>query len=714
MKQLVEKTIQSVFFALVIASGNIQAQEISSNSVYNLSLEELGNVRVSSGGSLTSVSTDRTPASVTSISRQMIRESGARNLDELLDIFTPNFMRMRQAASGPDIGMRGILSSRDNKTLLLVNGKVMNHRMLFGAITERFLPMLGDIESIEVIRGPGSSVFGPGAISGVISIRTDAEDYYTGSELLFRKGFTEDYVMGEFRFGHTFNNQLNLSGYIALDDYEGADAEDSALVFSRTTDYFTAGVPIKNGIEADNRAMHGRPHIKAYMQLKNEQSLLWARFTRGSLHYLPARSTIENVNGFERVNNSLLYEHFTVQAEHNFTITPTLGLDVRASFDINESIRDFKHFNTSTYEYHTALKEEETAIRALLSWAPTTNQTLAFGLEHAREEFGGDPDNLTGDPAHIGNGVYESWETKTDSVLAEYQLNPNEDWTLLLGGRADRHTYTDWMYSPRAALIYSWDDRNISKLLFNRSVRKADDKELRDQALRNPDITGDIESIDSFELVHEYKGDNYSVMATAFTYTLDSLGWIQSIRRVAPLGESEVLGLELESTFNFNNHQISISYAHTKLQDFKLINPAIRNQLETSQPYGYGDDLHHWPLHIAKINWRWRLSDHLKAFSSLRAYWDFQGAEDYADYNNEVLMQSSISLSDGSTDAFDPRILLNMGILYEREKFNFDVQLHNSLGWIDEDYNKQGFYARQAGYRNEAPAVSIGFSYAFR
>ena len=53
-----------------------------------------------------------------------------------------------------------------------VNGKVMNNFVHAGSIRERDLAMLGDIREIQVVRGPGSAVYGAGALPGVIDIRT--------------------------------------------------------------------------------------------------------------------------------------------------------------------------------------------------------------------------------------------------------------------------------------------------------------------------------------------------------------------------------------------------------------------------------------------------------------------------------------------------------------------------------------------------------------
>ena len=239
---------------LVLLMGSAApAQENA--SIYDLGLDELDKLRIASGASLTKTEAGKTPASVTLITREMIKEANARSLDELLEIYVPNLIRLEVAGgTGPKVGMRGILGGKNNKTLLLVNGRVMNQRTFYGAVSERFLPLFGDIESIEVVRGPGSSVYGPGAINGVISIRTSALSSSDGLEATFGQSIGEGYTLGEARYARTLGTRSSVFGYYGIDDYRGADPADSPLTFSKTktlsngTDLFIAGVAIDSGI----------------------------------------------------------------------------------------------------------------------------------------------------------------------------------------------------------------------------------------------------------------------------------------------------------------------------------------------------------------------------------------------------------------------------------------------------------------------------------
>src|SRR5262245_49081402 len=96
------------------------------DKMMNMDLDQLQNVNVtmeSTPGALTEVPNDRNivPAAVTRITKEDIWRSGARNLDELLEIFVPNLEISRHHWEQQHLGLRGIINDREDKYLLLVN-----------------------------------------------------------------------------------------------------------------------------------------------------------------------------------------------------------------------------------------------------------------------------------------------------------------------------------------------------------------------------------------------------------------------------------------------------------------------------------------------------------------------------------------------------------------------------------------------------------------
>jgi len=703
------------FLVVLALVGEPQAQ--GTGSLYDLDLEALSKLKVSSGAVLTKTEAGKVPASVTTITRRMVAESGARSIDELLEVFVPNFYRLRQATS-PDFGLRGIIHSRDNKTLMLVNGRIMNHRMLLGVVSERFLPLLGDIESIEVVRGPGSAVYGPGAINGVISIHTLSDEVRSGIQANVVRGYIEGHTLGEVRLQRALGSRADISAYYGIDAYRGSEPAHSPLVYSRSRSFgknklFVAGVPVDSGIVHDNRAMDDRPHQKAHVHLRYGGTQLWGRLVRGSTQFLPARSTIESRRTFDGSSMALMYDQRTIQAEQRLEVGRSIELQARASYDTNDLIRQNPGNPPAGREYTLAMRERELNLRQLATWSPHRAHSMAIGVEHSWEWFGEDPSTLTEDAAHSHGRVFDPWSTQATGILGEYQWNANACWTAFLGGRADRHSFTEWMYSPKAAIVFSPADRYVAKLLYNQSVRRSEDLELKDQ--NEAELLGDTEKINSLELRQDlHFGESLTLSCAGLWYRFDSISWVAG-QGAKPVGRSEVAGLEAELSYRSPSHSVAASYSLTKMLDYSLADSTIRKQLESSAPYGYGNDLQHWPRHNGKLVWRWQHTRRLATLSSLRLFWGYQGAQDYAEYNNEVLrLNSSSRTDDGRTDAFDGSAFLDVALqLSVGRGFLMSAHVHGALGWVAKDLNKRNFYGRMAGYRAEAPAVSVRIGYAY-
>ena len=164
-----KKRVLGLFFMTVFycCAGYAQNAQLMEEGLENLLFQEVPIVM----GTLTQTQTDKTPVSVTTIDKEKIALAPVRNLYDLLEMFVPGF----QYVSGFDcshMGVRGLIVDRDYTWLLLVNGRLVNQKSHAGVVTEMENWDLNDIEKVEVIRGPGSVTYGPGAVAGVISITT--------------------------------------------------------------------------------------------------------------------------------------------------------------------------------------------------------------------------------------------------------------------------------------------------------------------------------------------------------------------------------------------------------------------------------------------------------------------------------------------------------------------------------------------------------------
>ena len=163
---------QFLLFTLltVLSIGIYSQEEITIDELMTMSLEDLMNMEVSIG-TISGTSKSKLPASVTTITKEDIELSNAQNIVHLIQMYVPgaNYFRHNE---GANIGIRGITSDRNTKLLLTVNGLLVNQKAHRGVATELENWDMNDIDRIEIIRGPGSVTYGPGAIAGVINIVT--------------------------------------------------------------------------------------------------------------------------------------------------------------------------------------------------------------------------------------------------------------------------------------------------------------------------------------------------------------------------------------------------------------------------------------------------------------------------------------------------------------------------------------------------------------
>jgi iron complex outermembrane receptor protein len=163
------RTQSALVLSLLLAATAARATEADAD-LADLSIEQLSNIVI------TSVSRQEeklanAAASLYIISAGDIRRSGVRTLPEALRL-APNLMVARQDARNYAVAARGFASVFANKMLVLIDGRSIYSPLFSGAFWDVHDLVMEDIERIEVISGPGASIWGVNAVNGVINIIT--------------------------------------------------------------------------------------------------------------------------------------------------------------------------------------------------------------------------------------------------------------------------------------------------------------------------------------------------------------------------------------------------------------------------------------------------------------------------------------------------------------------------------------------------------------
>ena len=190
------------------------------------SLEDLMNVQVVSV-SKTEQTLSRTASAVFVITQEDIRRSGATNIPDLLRM-VPGVDVAQINANTWGVSVRGFNARFSNKLLVLVDGRP-TYTQTFGGVFWDVLDLpFENIERIEVIRGPGGSIWGSNAVNGVINIITkNASETHGG--LLVAGGGNVDQGFGTIEYGGKLGEKTDYrvyTKYLNVDHFPGLTGQD--------------------------------------------------------------------------------------------------------------------------------------------------------------------------------------------------------------------------------------------------------------------------------------------------------------------------------------------------------------------------------------------------------------------------------------------------------------------------------------------------------
>jgi iron complex outermembrane recepter protein len=173
--------------------------EPSGDRLASLSIEELSQIEITSVSKRAESLADA-PTSVFVITAADIRRSGATTLPEALRL-APNLQVNRASAFEYTVTARGFASSSANKLLVLIDGRSVYSPLFSGVFWDVQDVVLEDVERVEVISGPGGTLWGVNAVNGVINVITRSARDTTGSLVALGGGNQE--TRGTARFGAT-------------------------------------------------------------------------------------------------------------------------------------------------------------------------------------------------------------------------------------------------------------------------------------------------------------------------------------------------------------------------------------------------------------------------------------------------------------------------------------------------------------------------------
>jgi outer membrane receptor protein involved in Fe transport len=158
-----------------------------------ISLEELLNKDVTVAATKTRVDVAKAPVSVTVLTPEDIRLSGAVTLGELLRTI-PGIDVLESFPSHISVSARGTSEAAPNNTLFLIDGRRLESKAFDVTFLEEASVRLEDIKRIEVVRGPVGALYGTNALACVVSITTYSPDEVPGTMVSIVGGNRDTYM----------------------------------------------------------------------------------------------------------------------------------------------------------------------------------------------------------------------------------------------------------------------------------------------------------------------------------------------------------------------------------------------------------------------------------------------------------------------------------------------------------------------------------------
>ncbi|HTI69695.1 MAG TPA: TonB-dependent receptor [Candidatus Limnocylindria bacterium] len=200
----------------------------------DLDLDALANVTVTSVSKKAEKATDA-PAAIFVITQDDIHRSGAQRLTEALRL-APGLDVAQVTSPFYAVSARGFNSQYANKLLVLVDGRTVYSPVFSGTYWDQIETMIDDVDRIEVIRGPGATVWGANAVNGVINIMTKSAKETQGGVVSVGGG-TDTYADAAARYGskisestysrvyatYSLYNDINLASPVQGYGYNGHD-----------------------------------------------------------------------------------------------------------------------------------------------------------------------------------------------------------------------------------------------------------------------------------------------------------------------------------------------------------------------------------------------------------------------------------------------------------------------------------------------------------
>lgn len=558
----------------------------------------------------------RAPAVATVITAEQIKEMGATNLDQVLETIAGVHVSLSSVRFSPIISIRGIYTDKNPQVLMLVNGVPITQVFLGDRGARSTLPV-ASIQRVEVIRGPGSAIYGAEAFAGVINVITKTAQDIDGVESGIRYGSfdtKEGWVNAGGQWGEV-DAALSV-------EYGKTDGDSGRRIKSDTQTIFDNAL----GTDASLAPGSAETQIKRWdirLDLSYDNWLLHAwNWRQSNIGVGPGLAQALDPSGDGDTNNYLvdltfhdpeMFKNWDVSTRGSYMRVDTDSknrlfpggsvLPIGADGNLNaanptsvavftDGMRgnpgvDEDHYRFDTFAFFSGFNDHLLRFGAGMHYVDLDpKETKNFGpgvLDGTGPRPPLDPlpapNVVDGSLTKVTNTpfVFVKSKNRTDlyaSLQDEWAFAT--DWSLTAGMRYDHYSDFGNTVNPRLSLV--WETRHdlTTKLLYGRAFRAPSFAEL--YSINNPVIVGnpdlDPEKINYLELAFDYRPTfDLKTGLSLYAYKIkdlirfvpDATGTSSTAENT---GEQKAYGFELEAKWRLSEDlSIDGNYAYVHAED---------------------------------------------------------------------------------------------------------------------------------------------------
>lgn len=597
----------TIFVCLLSCTMTASADEESSSSPLDLSLQELLNIEV------TSVSRQAEPlsnaaAAIYVITAEEIRQSGFRSIPQALrDV--PGLHVAQIDSQKWAVSSRGFNGRYNNKMLVLMDGRTLYSPEFSGVYWETQDTLMADIERIEVIRGPSAAIWGANAVNGVINIISKHSADTLGGYAELGAG---DYQQGfaGFRYGGRLAHGVTARAFAKGFKRDGLDLDSSGVSAAAETQIRQAG--------SDNDWWTQKAGARFDFNLGTASDLMLetAAYESQMQQSVSVPTLSSPYQSYPNIESKSRGWH--VLADYSRALSGSSQLNLKTYFDHATRDEDLFGFSRDTFD-----------IELSHQFRLGQNHDLLWGMSYRYI----DNDLKTNQSVLSSNSDREKTNLWSLFLQDQITLKPDSLW-LTLAARLEHHSYTDFEWQPTARLSWQASENHRFWTALSRAVRTPSLIENKYQinvgniapmSTYNPFplvnrviLVGnddyDSEVVDSLELGYRFTSDaGFSVDAALFYNDYNDLRSLTAPEYIATPTHVSTL-TSLDNKAEGHNYGLEVSANWALSQQFKLrLNYAYIQNHFSSQPQNTDA-----PEQTVAITADWQLRDDLNLTGTWR------------------------------------------------------------------------------------------------